>query len=106
MPTITYVDASGERFDVQATTGDSVMSTALDAGIEGVLAECGGGCACATCHCYVDENWLSTVGEPDGIEESMLAHTTSPRKRSSRLSCQITVTDELDGLIVNLPKSQ
>ena len=73
--------------------------------IDGVLAECGGSCSCATCHCYVDEAWFEKVGEADGTEKIMLEMAIDPQP-TSRLSCQIKVTEELDGLVVRLPESQ
>ena len=106
MPTVTYINHDGSQTTVEGDVGDSVMSTAVDAGIEGILAECGGGCACATCHCYVDPEWYERVGAPEGIEEDMLEMTESPREATSRLSCQIELTEALDGLIVRLPESQ
>ena len=90
---------------VEATNGASVMETAIKNMVPGIDADCGGACACATCHVYVDESWTEKVGKPQPMEESMLDFAYEP-KESSRLSCQIPVTDELDGLVVRLPEIQ
>ncbi len=105
MPLVTYIDHEGAVFDVQVETGRSVMQGATENLIEGIVAECGGCCSCATCHCYVDEAWLGKLEEPSDVEKDMLECAVDP-KPNSRLSCQITVTDELDGLVVRLPESQ
>lgn len=105
MPTIKYIDTNGNETEVNVSTGNTVMQGAIDNMIEGILAECGGACACATCHCYVDDNWVETVGEADDVEKGLLDAVVGP-KPNSRLGCQITVTDELDGLVVHLPESQ
>ena len=73
--------------------------------MEGILGECGGCCSCATCHCYVDDAWLEKVGMPDDMEKDMLDSVVDPQS-SSRLSCQIQMSDDLDGLVVRLPESQ
>lgn len=106
MPSITFVNADGSEQKVVADIDATVMQVAVDEGIEGIVAECGGGCACATCHCYVDERWTDTVGGPNDFEEEMLDGTAEERKENSRLSCQITITEEMDGLIVHLPADQ
>jgi 2Fe-2S ferredoxin len=105
MPTIKYILQDGSEHQVNVETGSSVMQGALDNMIEGIEAECGGFCSCATCHCYVDEPWLDKLSEPSDAEKEMLEFTFDPMP-NSRLSCQITVTDELDGLIVRLPEEQ
>ena len=105
MPTIKYILQDGSEHQVNVETGSSVMQGALDNMIEGIEAECGGFCSCATCHCYVDEPWLEKLSEPSDAEKEMLEFTFDPMP-NSRLSCQITVTDELDGLIVRLPEEQ
>lgn len=105
MPTIKYIDASGSETEVEASTGSSVMQAAVDNMIDGILAECGGACACATCHCYVDGDWADTMGKVEATEAEML-EAVSDRKPSSRLSCQITVTEEMNVLVVRLPESQ
>ena len=106
MATITFVNPDGSEEKVTANTGTSLMQVAMDEGIDAILAECGGGCACATCHCYIDERWTETVGPPTEFEEEMLEGTAADRKENSRLSCQVFVTDEMDGLIVHLPEEQ
>ena len=105
MPKITYIDPSGATHDVDAEVGATVMETAIRNGVPGIEAECGGACACATCHVYVDEAWTAEVGEPEAMEEDMLdfAYDVQP---NSRLSCQIKVRDALDGLVVRVPERQ
>ena len=105
MTHITYLTAGGERFEVDAENGSTVMENAIRNGVPGIEAECGGACACATCHVYVDEAWTELVGEPEAMEEDMLdfAYDVQP---NSRLSCQIKVRDELDGLVVRIPERQ
>jgi ferredoxin, 2Fe-2S len=105
MPKITYIDFADKARTVDADVGATVMETALKAGIPGIEAECGGACACATCHVYVDEAWRARVGEPSPMEEDMLDFGFDVRP-NSRLSCQIKVTEELDGLIVRTPERQ
>ena len=105
MALITYIEADGTSHQVDVDNGDSVMQGAVNNFIDGIVAECGGGCCCATCHCYVDDAWQDKTGSPNAIEEQMLANAMNP-KDSSRLSCQITVEDKLDGLVVHLPESQ
>jgi 2Fe-2S ferredoxin len=105
MAKITYVEHSGATHTVDVKTGLSVMEGAVKNNIPGIDADCGGACACATCHVYVDEAWLSKTGEKSAMEESMLdfAENVEP---NSRLSCQISVSDALDGLTVRMPESQ
>ena len=105
MTKLTFVAFDGTRFDVEAENGSSVMENAIKAGVPGIEAECGGACACATCHVYVDEAWSPQVGEPQAMEEDMLDFAYDVRP-TSRLSCQIRVSDELDGLIVHVPERQ
>lgn len=105
MPKVTFITADGGEHEVEANAGATLMQTAVDNGIDAIVAECGGACSCATCHCYVDEEWAAKTGEPDDIEKSMLDFVMEPQP-TSRLSCQITVTDDLDGLVVRLPASQ
>ncbi len=105
MPKITYIDAGGSSRTVDAVLGSTVMETALRNAIPGIEAECGGACACATCHVYVDEAWRERVGEPSPMEEDMLDFGYDVRP-NSRLSCQIKVTDALDGLVVRTPEKQ
>ena len=105
MPKITYIEQNGAEHVVEAQPGLSVREVAVKAMVPGIDADCGGACACATCHVYVDEAWLGKVGKPQAMEESMLDFAYQP-KENSRLSCQITVTSDLDGLVVRLPEFQ
>jgi ferredoxin, 2Fe-2S len=106
MALVTYVQHNGARHEVDVPVGDSIMQGAVNNMIDGIVAECGGGLACATCHCYVDEAWADKVGEPSETENEMLEAAASERKKTSRLSCQISVTDALDGIVVYLPETQ
>jgi ferredoxin, 2Fe-2S len=105
MPSITYVDSEGEVRTVEAELGATVMETAIRNDVPGILASCGGACACATCHVYVDAAWWEMLSERSYEEEDMLdtAHDVRP---TSRLSCQIIVVEELDGLRVQTPDKQ
>jgi 2Fe-2S ferredoxin len=105
MAKITYIAADGSRFEVDAENGTTVMENAIRNGVPGIEAECGGACACATCHVYVDESFKPIVGEPEPMEEDMLDFAFEV-KPTSRLSCQIRVRDELDGLTVTVPDRQ
>lgn len=105
MAKITYIAFDGTRYEVEAENGSTVMENAIKNAVPGIEAECGGACACATCHVYVDENWSDKTGSPEAMEEDMLDFAFDVRP-TSRLSCQIKVTDELDGLVVNLPEQQ
>jgi ferredoxin, 2Fe-2S len=105
MPHITYTAADGSVFEVDAENGSTVMENAIRNGVPGIEAECGGACACATCHVYVDEAFKEIVGEPEPMEEDMLDFAFDVRP-TSRLSCQIRVRDELDGLKVTVPERQ
>jgi 2Fe-2S ferredoxin len=105
MAKITYIEHDGTAHTVEVKTGLSVMEGAIRNYVPGIDADCGGACACATCHVYVDEAFAAETGRPSAMEESMLdfAENVEP---NSRLSCQIRVSDDLDGLIVRLPQSQ
>jgi 2Fe-2S ferredoxin len=105
MAKITYIGSDGTARTVDAEAGATVMETALKHGIPGIEAECGGACACATCHVYVDEAWRGKTGEPSPMEEDMLDFGYDVRP-NSRLSCQIKVTEDLDGLLVTVPERQ
>lgn len=105
MVKITFIDASGSVRAVDAEAGSTVMEAAVRNGIPGIEAECGGACACATCHVYVDDNWTGVVGRPQPMEDDMLDFAFDVRP-NSRLSCQIKVTDALDGLVVTTPEKQ
>ncbi|GGG28220.1 2Fe-2S iron-sulfur cluster-binding protein [Chelatococcus composti] len=105
MPKITFIDAADVARTVEAEVGSTVMETAIRNGVPGIDAECGGACSCATCHVYVDEAWRAVVGEPEPMEEDMLDFAFDVRP-NSRLSCQIRVRPELDGLVVRTPERQ
>jgi ferredoxin, 2Fe-2S len=105
MPKITYIAVDGTSRTVDAEIGATVMETAIKHGVPGIEAECGGACACATCHVYVDEAWTAVVGEPSPMEEDMLDFGYDIRP-NSRLSCQIKVSEALDGLVVRTPERQ
>jgi ferredoxin, 2Fe-2S len=105
MPKITYIDHAGTARTIEAEVGSTVMETAIKNAIPGIEAECGGACACATCHVYVDEAWREATGEPTPMEEDMLDFGFDVRA-NSRLSCQIKVTAALDGLVVRTPERQ
>lgn len=105
MPKITYIDHDGTARTVEAEVGTTVMEAAIRNGIPGIVAECGGACSCATCHVHVDEAWKDKVGPPSPMEEDMLDFAFDVRP-TSRLSCQIKVTEELDGLVVHTPAQQ
>ena len=105
MPKITYIAFDGTETTVEAKEGMSVMQTAVNNGVDGIVAECGGACSCATCHVHVDQEWFDKLPEAQSMEKEMLDFVMSPQP-TSRLSCQIKVTAELDGLVVNTPESQ
>jgi 2Fe-2S ferredoxin len=105
MARITFVGTDGTRYEVDAENGSTLMENAIRNGVPGIEAECGGACACATCHVYVAEEWRSRTGVAEPMEEDMLDFAFDLRP-SSRLSCQIKVTDELDGLVINVPERQ
>ena len=105
MTKITFIDAAGQSRTVEAEDGSTVMETALKNAIPGIEAECGGACACATCHVYVDESWVERLGKAEQMEEDMLDFAFDVRP-TSRLSCQIKVRSELDGLTVSTPEKQ
>ena len=105
MPKITYIEHSGESHTVEVPKELSVMEGALQNNIPGIDADCGGGMACATCHVYVKDEWLNKISPKSEGEDDMLDQAFEP-KTNSRLSCQIEVSDNIDGLEVNLPKKQ
>jgi 2Fe-2S ferredoxin len=105
MVKITYIEHNGKSHTIDARSGQSVMEGAVKHNIPGIDADCGGACACATCHVYVDDAWADKTGTASPMEESMLDFASDQRP-TSRLSCQITVKDHLDGLIVHLPETQ
>lgn len=105
MPRITLIEFNGTDHTIEAETDKSLMQNAIDANVPGIDADCGGGCACGTCHVFIDAQWAETTGSADAMEESMLSMRPD-REELSRLSCQIEVTDALDGLVVRLPEYQ
>lgn len=105
MPTITYIEHTGEAHKIEVQNGKTVMQGAVDNFVEGIIGECGGCCSCATCHVIVDDVWYEKTGGPNETEVEMLEAVPEPTP-TSRLSCQITVTDALDGLVVQLPEEQ
>jgi ferredoxin, 2Fe-2S len=105
MPKLIIIENDGTRHELDAAPGSTVMENAIRNSINGILAECGGACACATCHVYVDEAFADKAGKPDPMEEDMLDFAYDVRP-TSRLSCQIRMTDALDGLTVHIPEKQ
>ncbi len=105
MTKITFVAPDGTRYDIDAPNGSTVMENAIKNDVPGIEAECGGACACATCHVYVDDAWTQKTGEPEAMEEDMLDFAYDVRP-NSRLSCQIKIGDELDGLVLTVPERQ
>jgi 2Fe-2S ferredoxin len=106
VPKITYISHQEEVFQIDVPVGQSVMEGAVRNGIDGIVAECGGSCLCATCHVYVDEKFLPLLPPVGEEQDAMLDSTACERLSNSRLSCQIPVTPELDGLIVRMPEYQ
>ena len=105
MPKITYIEHNGKSHEIEVANGLTVMEGAVQNNIPGIDADCGGSCACATCHVYVDEQWFDKLSKKETAEEDMLDVAYEPNKLS-RLSCQVTVADELDGLVVKMPSKQ
>lgn len=105
MPRVTFFEHDGTRHDVDATTGLSLMRAAVDHNVPGIDADCGGACACATCHVYLDPPWLAVTGQRSEMEESMLSFAAVTQD-NSRLACQIEMSDALDGIQVHLPAGQ
>jgi len=105
MPKITYIEHNGKQHILEVSNGLSVMEGAVQNNIPGIDADCGGSCACATCHVYVEEKWFNKLPKKEVTEEDMLDMAFEPNK-FSRLSCQLTVSDELDGLVVKMPSKQ
>ncbi len=105
MAKITYIEFDETRHEVEVENGKSLMEGAVDNMIDGIIAECGGNCNCATCHVYVDEEWANKLSAPTEEEKEMLEGAAEPQE-NSRLSCQIKATDELDGLVVHIPEFQ
>ena len=107
MPQVTYIEHGGAERTVDVPVGENVMHGALFNGVEGIIGECGGALACATCHCYVDEAWIDKVGGPASPEErDMLEIAAAEVRPNSRLGCQVVMIEELDGLVVHTPENQ
>ncbi|OBF39413.1 (2Fe-2S)-binding protein [Mycobacterium sp. ACS1612] len=106
MPKVVFITLDGAQRVVDANAGESVMSVAVRNGIAGIIGECGGNCSCATCHVYVDDEFASRVGGAKDMEDDLLDLGVADRRQTSRLSCQIAVTDALDGLTVHVPAEQ
>ena len=106
MVKIVYIEFSGARHEVDVEPGLTVMEGARNNNVPGIEADCGGACACSTCHVYIDSDWVKKLPEKDPMEEDMLDFAYEPDPNRSRLTCQVKVTDELDGLIVNMPERQ
>lgn len=106
MPRVIYVEHDGARHTVDVPVGENVMRGALYNGVEGIVGECGGGLACATCHCYVAADWAGRLEPPSEAERQMLESAACEVRSNSRLSCQIALTEALDGLVVDLPERQ
>ena len=105
MAKVKIIEANGNEHEIEIAKVQSLMQGAVDNMIEGIVAECGGACSCATCHCYIDEAWIDKVGAADGMEQDLIECAPEP-KPNSRLSCQVTISDELEGLVVHVPASQ
>jgi 2Fe-2S ferredoxin len=105
MPKIVFIEHNGEKHEVQAEAGGSVMRAAVDNAVPGIVADCGGSCSCGTCHAFVESAWLTKIPPADTAENALLEGLLELQP-NSRLTCQITVTADIDGMVVRLPKSQ
>lgn len=105
MPNVTFILPDESEVTVEALAGDSLMQTAVDNGIEEITADCGGCCSCATCHCFITPAWEGKVSPADDMEQALLETAIEDVQPNSRLSCQITLDDSLDGLVVKVPQS-
>ena len=105
MARITFIQPDGAAATVEIANGLTVMEGAVESGIPGILAECGGSCSCSTCHCYVADGWTEMLPPPDDDESGLIEFAWEPRE-SSRLTCQLRVTDALDGLVLHVPAQQ
>jgi len=103
---VKYIYSDGSQSMIDAEAGTTAMLAAVTNGVEGIAADCGGNLMCATCHVYVDETWVGRLEERDEIEDEMLDETVCARTDCSRLSCQIVLTDALDGIVLHLPEAQ
>ncbi|TGD71291.1 2Fe-2S iron-sulfur cluster binding domain-containing protein [Mangrovimicrobium sediminis] len=105
MASVKFIQPDGSEKIVDVPEGTSLMTAAIDNGVEGILGDCGGACSCATCHCYIDDAYFAKLPEAADVEKSMLEFAVEP-KENSRLGCQVQVTEELSGLVVHIPESQ
>ncbi|OKO83898.1 2Fe-2S iron-sulfur cluster-binding protein [Bradyrhizobium sp. AS23.2] len=106
MPTVTYLLSDGSQISADLPVGTTLLAGAVNSAVPGVLGDCGGSCSCATCHVYVEERRLGELEPPSVLENELLDGVAAPRRENSRLSCQICMTHELNGLIVTLPDVQ
>jgi ferredoxin, 2Fe-2S len=106
MPKVVFITLDGAQRVVDAHTGESVMAAAVRNGVPGIIGECGGNCSCATCHVYVADDFAAEVGGVGDMEDDLLDLGVADRRETSRLSCQIPVTEDLDGLTVHIPEEQ
>jgi len=106
MPCVTLISADGQRTEIAGNDGQSVMQIAVAQGLSGIVGECGGSAMCATCHVYVDEAWADRLPPAQPVELEMLECTASERRATSRLSCQLKLNAQLDGLVLHLPERQ
>lgn len=105
MLNIIFIEPDGQEKKVKAEIGQSLMEVAVQNGVNGIDADCGGACSCATCHCYIDEAWFSKIEQADSVELDMLDFAYLKKERS-RLSCQIKVSSNMDGILIHFPESQ
>jgi ferredoxin, 2Fe-2S len=105
MANITFIEADESKHMVDSLPGETLMQAAVRAGVPGILAMCGGGCACATCHVHIDPRWADACNAPTGLEKDLL-EMLSDADADSRLACQVTISENLDGVLVRIPKSQ
>ena len=105
MPSITLIESNGTEHTLNGETGQSIMQIALNEMVPGIQGDCGGACSCATCHAFVDEQWVSALPKMEDTESDMLDFA-SERQENSRLTCQITLDESMDGMVLRLPESQ
>jgi 2Fe-2S ferredoxin len=106
MAKIKFIEHNGTEHEVEADNGLNIMQAAVNNGIPGIVAECGGACSCATCHVKVDSDWYSKIEAPSEMESEMLDFAMGYEENASRLSCQIKINDEMDGIVIRTPESQ
>lgn len=106
MPKVTYIEFNGTAHEIDLPIGSSLVEGAVQNDIPGIVAECGGSCMCSTCHVFVDESFVAKLPDMEEEEEELLEETAREAKENSRLSCQLRMTEEMDGIIVRLPETQ